>query len=197
MGQHRTMEEKDGEMSRRVQTIISLLLLTALASSHTHTHTSLGKQILCIRHPYRAACERESEIMCVWWQRSSGRQGAENRGVNGNNGSDTRGKDGGQEERRGREISDVLVLVLALIPPNVPGIEGGVHPFSLTLTIALGEAMEIQSWQRLSGPAPAVHLHIIRRRTCFIAAYFTLSAVLTFTPPLLLSPPTHTYSLSF
>ena len=35
------------------------------------------------------------------------------------------------------EITDVLVLVLALIPPNVPGIKGGVHPFSLTLTVAL------------------------------------------------------------
>lgn len=49
-----------------------------------------------------------------------------------------RGKDGGQEERRRKgEITDVLVLVLGLIPPNVPGIKGGVHPFSLTLTIAL------------------------------------------------------------
>lgn len=37
---------------------------------------------------------------------------------------------------RKEEITDVLVLVLALIPPNVPLIKGGVHPFSLTLTVA-------------------------------------------------------------
>lgn len=49
-----------------------------------------------------------------------------------------KGRSGEQEGRRGNgEITRVLVLVLALIPPNVPGIKGGVHPFSLTLTIAL------------------------------------------------------------
>lgn len=37
---------------------------------------------------------------------------------------------------RKEEITDILVLVLALIPPNVPLIKGGVHPFSLTLTVA-------------------------------------------------------------
>lgn len=41
------------------------------------------------------------------------------------------------EDKKSGEITNVLVLVLALIPPNVPGIKGGVHPFSLTLTIAL------------------------------------------------------------
>lgn len=59
------------------------------------------------------------------------------------------------------DIVHVLVLVLDLIPPNVPSIKGRVHPFSLTLTVALPEAIEIQSKKRLSGSVPAVHLHII------------------------------------
>lgn len=81
-------------------------------------------------------------------------------------------------EKEKKEITDVLVLVSALIPLNVPGIKGGVHPFSLTLTIALREAQEPQSWQKWSGFVPAVHLHVWKKRmgltACFIAPYFPL-----------------------
>lgn len=92
-------------------------------------------------------------------------------------------------EKEKREITDVLVLVSALIPLNVPGIKGGVHPFSLTLTIALREAQELQSWQKWSGLVPAVHLHVSKKRTglaaCFIATYFTLLPSHPFLSPFL------------
>lgn len=104
--------------------------------------------------------------------------------------SNTR-KEEGIEDTRGvekkGEITDVLVLVLALIPPNVPGIKGGVHPFSLTLTIALFEAIQIQCWQRLSGSMPAIHPHVILRKKekhssfyCCIFYLFCLSFVALF-----------------
>lgn len=62
-----------------------------------------------------------------------------NREINRNKGRDRSLEERMENKRSQREgeITDVLVLVLAIIPPNVPSIKGGVHPFCLTLTIAL------------------------------------------------------------
>lgn len=100
-------------------------------------------------------------------------------------------------ERKG-EITNVLVLVLALIPPNVPGIKGGVHLFSLTLTIALREAIEKQSWQILSGSVPEVPLYVTvrKKKHSYIAACFTISFILPSTLLLLsLLPFQHIYTV--
>lgn len=102
-------------------------------------------------------------------------------------------------ERKG-EITNVLVLVLALIPPNVPGIKGGVHLFSLTLTIALREAIEKQSWQILSGSVPEVPLYVTVRKkktllySCMFYHLFHPSkhSSVAFSPPF----STYIYSIS-